>query len=331
MATAHFSVSDLISSFYTYRFPGWFIALLPVCIHPWKNRIICDTYRILRYFILPYYFNKILFSSLIPERCKHAVVYFPPGLQNLKIKYMSTPSWFALMIICWMITYFESARLGFKYKTYAFPLWCVGLNVTWEFLSAVYAIRENQPIHVAAGSALCLILDILILVTYIKYGLKYWPQNLSSRFFYPHLGLVLIICMAFQYGMIKLFGLTDGIAYSGFLQNLVMSVLFIYMLVSRNGPEGQNMLIAVSKFIGTAVPTMIVGVIGIPAGSPNLLIRYVGLSIIILDVIYILGLYNAMRKTESKIFFIRWFDLINRRDPRAVHEKTITTSPVPQS
>ena len=244
---------------------------------------------------------------------------------------MSTPSWFALMIIFWMIAYFESVRLGFKQKTYAFPLWCVGLNVTWEFLSAVYAIRENQPIHVAAGSALCLILDILILVTYIKYGLKYWPHNLSHKFFYPHLGLVLVVCMAFQYGMIKSFGLTDGIAYSGFLQNLVMSVLFIYMIISRNGPEGQNMVIAVTKLIGSAIPTIIVGVIGIPKGSPNLLIRYVGLITIVLDVIYVLALYNAMRKTESKIFFIRWFDLINRGDTSAGQEKIITNSPVPQT
>jgi hypothetical protein len=49
--------------------------------------------------------------------------------------------------------------------------------------------------------------------------------------------------------------------YSAFLQNLLMSGLFIAMFVARRGARGQSLTIGVAKWIGTLAPTLVFGVI----------------------------------------------------------------------
>jgi hypothetical protein len=74
------------------------------------------------------------------------------------------------------------------------------------------------------------------------------------------------------------FGLVKGGSFSAFLQNLIMSILFIAMFIQRGGDEGQNLTIAINKFIGTVTPTILAGIIGLEAfgtaGLFILLIKY---------------------------------------------------------
>ena len=54
--------------------------------------------------------------------------------------------------------------------------------------------------------------------------------------------------MILQWVFTRQYGLILGGGYAAFLQNLLMSVLYIVMLVHRNSPEGQSLTIAVSKW-----------------------------------------------------------------------------------
>jgi len=56
------------------------------------------------------------------------------------------------------------------------------------------------------------------------------------------------------------FGYAQAARYTAFLQNLLMSVLFIAMFVGRRGARGQSMTIAIAKWIGTLAPTIVFGV-----------------------------------------------------------------------
>ena len=79
-----------------------------------------------------------------------------------------------------------------------------------------------------------------------------------------------------------------GAIYSAFLQNLLMSILFIAMLIQRNSREGQTILIAVSKCIGTLAPTLYMGVIGIKGFmAANSLVLVIGGLIFFFDLLYI--------------------------------------------
>ncbi|WP_203219238.1 hypothetical protein [Arthrobacter ipis] len=84
------------------------------------------------------------------------------------------------------------------------------------------------------------------------------------------------------------FGWDDATKYAAFLQNLLMSGLFIAMLASRGSGRGQLLVIAVAKWIGTLAPTIVYGGYG---NSP--LILGLGGLCSVFDLAYIALLWRA--------------------------------------
>ena len=79
--------------------------------------------------------------------------------------------------------------------------------------------------------------------------------------------------------------------YSAFLQNLVMSILFIDMLWKRDSLEGQSVLLAVAKWLVTLAPTILMGVITYDA-----LVLVCGIFCSVFDLIYIGMLVQKKRE-----------------------------------
>lgn len=189
--------------------------------------------------------------------------------------------------ICWSIVYLELIRLGFKEKTYGMPLFALGLNLVWEAIYTYTTLLSEAygPAGVQAYVNLVwFLLDIVILITYFKYGMKYFPKNLSPKFFVPGSILVLLASAAVQLIFLIEFGLRMSPVYSAFIQNFVMSVLFLALLFGRQGTEGQSMVIAIAKWIGTLAPTILF--------RSNMLALGFGLLCSVFDIIYIVFLYK---------------------------------------
>jgi hypothetical protein len=201
--------------------------------------------------------------------------------------------------ICWTIVYIESLRVGIKQKTYAMPFWALALNIAWETVHSIMGYREEgMTIQVIFNSVWCLF-DIGILYTYFKYGQKYFSEFFPKKIFIVWSILALVVSYLLQYFFVAEFGLVKGGSYSAFLQNLIMSILFIAMFIQRRGDEGQNLTIAINKFIGTVMPTILVGIIGLEAfGRPSLFILVIGITIAFFDLIYI-GLLLINRQNKS--------------------------------
>jgi len=195
--------------------------------------------------------------------------------------------------ICWTIVYIESIRLGFKHKTYAMPFWALALNIAWETVHSILGYKiEGITIQVIFNAVWCLF-DVGILYTYFKYGQKYFPDFLPKKIFFLWSIIVIFVSYLLQYFFVAEFGLVKGGSYSAFLQNLIMSIMFIAMYIQRRGCEGQSLTIAINKLIGTVTPTILVGIVGLPAfGKPNLFILVVGVLIAIFDLIYIILLFT---------------------------------------
>ncbi len=201
--------------------------------------------------------------------------------------------------ICWSIVYIDSIRVGIKDKSYAMPFWALALNIAWEFLNALLGFREVGITLQITINGVWFLLDIGLLYTFFKYGRKYFPKAYPPAWFYCWGILGLVAAFIIQYVFILEFGLLMGAVYSAFLQNLLMSILFIGMLAQRQSSEGQTMLIAVGKWIGTVAPTILMGVLGMQSLlEPNTLVLVTGILICIFDLIYIVMLYR--KKAEEK-------------------------------
>jgi len=191
-------------------------------------------------------------------------------------------------VICWTVVYLDSIRLGFKEATYAMPFWALALNFAWELLQTVLEYQKAGFVLQVGITSAWLLLDCVILYTYFRFGKKYFPRNLPEHWFIVWSLLGLFTSLILQYFFIIEFGLYVGRAYAAFLQNLLMSVLFIGMLVNRGSSEGQSLTIAINKWLGTLAPTILFGFVGAEGmNGPSTLLLVAGIFCSLFDLIYI--------------------------------------------
>ena len=199
--------------------------------------------------------------------------------------------------LCWTLVYIEGIRLGIKHRSYAIPFFALALNLAWELIHAYLGLSIPTDLQTIIN-VVWFLFDVGILYTYFKYGKKYFPTNFAN-WFVPWSVLGLVTGFWIQYAFVREFGAFAGGAYAAFLQNLLMSVLFIAMLVGRGNTDGQSLTIAVSKWIGTLAPTITIGAIGVRTfNGPNYFILVVGILCSVFDLIYIwmLSRYSATTK-----------------------------------
>jgi hypothetical protein len=189
----------------------------------------------------------------------------------------------ALSGIAWTIVYVVAIRIGFKYKTYAMPIAALGLNIAWEWIYTIIDFGGTPGLQ-AYVNLVWAIGDVLILITFFRYGRAELPSFVTRPMFIAWGVAVVGASVAIQLLFIGEFGLANmrSASYSAFLQNLLMSGLFIAMFVSRRGARGQSVTIAVAKWIGTLAPTVLIGVL---QGSPFIL--GIGIMCSIFDLAYI--------------------------------------------
>lgn len=191
--------------------------------------------------------------------------------------------------IAWMIVYEECIRIGIKYKTYCMPLFALGLNLAWESIHSIYGfISADYSAQTIVNAAWCL-LDIVILYTYFKYGKEEFGKH-SKTEFYAWGILVVVTSYLVQWGFVLEFGRIRAMQYSAYIQNLIMSVMFIAMLEKRQSSKGQSMLLAAAKWIGTLAPLGIVSMnYGTSEFQPLIIILGIFCSVFDLLYIYLLG------------------------------------------
>jgi hypothetical protein len=88
---------------------------------------------------------------------------------------------------------------------------------------------------------------------------------------------------------VSVFGRDDGSVYTAFVDNLIMSALFLGMLLRRGDRRGQSMWIAWGKLLGTL--TASVSQYLYDPGNVLWLVIYI--EILILDLVYVILLSKA--------------------------------------
>jgi hypothetical protein len=187
--------------------------------------------------------------------------------------------------LAWSLVYVDAVRLGLRKKTYAMPLFALGLNFSWEIIYAVNSMTSGGGFQGIVDICWA-ILDAGIVYTYFRYGRQYWPKGFPRWTFLTWAILAFAASCILQLLFLREFGAHFGGGYSAFLQNLLMSILFINMLIVRRGTEGQSLLIAFSKWVGTLAPTISLGIL-----AHNLFFFAVGALCCVFDIIYICLLF----------------------------------------
>ncbi|MFD4623899.1 hypothetical protein [Streptomyces sp. NPDC058475] len=187
----------------------------------------------------------------------------------------------ALSGLAWTIVYIDAIRIGFRQRTYAIPLAALGLNFAWETTYTVHDLSgEVSPqgwINLVWALA-----DLAIVYTFFAFGRAEYPRWVPRSLFAAFGALVFAASYAVQWLFIAEYGVHEAARYSAFLQNLLMSGLFIAMLVARRGLRGQTLTIAVAKWLGTLAPTILIGVL-----DHSSFVLGIGLLCSVFDLVYI--------------------------------------------
>lgn len=204
--------------------------------------------------------------------------------------------------VSWMIVYEECIRLGFREKTYSMPFFALGLNFAWEliYFAGEFIFHWHGPmvgmdLVQAIVNGFWAGLDVIILYTYFKFGSKEWEKHAPKQWFIPWAVWGLVCCFALQIVFIVQFGGVRAAEYSAFLQNLLMSILFIDLFWKRGSMEGQSLLLATAKWIGTLAPTILMGWM-----SFNPYVLCCGIFCSVFDLIYIGMLIKHKKKEKAK-------------------------------
>lgn len=196
--------------------------------------------------------------------------------------------------IFWTLTYVCVIRQGLRDRTYAMPFLAMVINIVWEFLfTFVYpsvggAMQESI-------NFVWLALDVGIVAVFLRYWRSDYPKNLPESYFWPTLGLTVLLVSPMLVATVAVFGREDGSVYTAFVDNLIMSALFVSMVVRRGDRRGQSMLIAWGKLLGT-VTASISQYLYDPG---NVLWLVIYLEILILDLVYVWLLARVPRYEPS--------------------------------
>lgn len=193
--------------------------------------------------------------------------------------------------IFWTVTYLLIIRRGWLDKTFGMPLVALCANLSWEFIFAFLHPHGPPQIYV---DRTWFILDVLIFLQALRYGPAAFGSGPIAKYFYPILFLALAMSFAAVLTLTYEFQDFRG-RYAAFSQNLMMSVMFVFMLLSRDSLNGQSLYIAVFKMLGTLLASILFYLL-FPA-SPFLTFLYLG--ILLFDGLYIVQVFARAKASGA--------------------------------
>ncbi|CAL9621170.1 hypothetical protein SUDANB6_05866 [Streptomyces sp. enrichment culture] len=193
----------------------------------------------------------------------------------------------------WTVTYVLIIRAGLRDRTYGMPLVALCGNLAWE---GIYVFTYPHTGAARLSNIVWLLLDCVILYTAVRFGAREFPW-LPRWGFLLGLAATGVMCWLGMDALIRQFGgVESGGTYAGFVQNLVMSCLFLNMLMRRGTTAGQSMAIAAGKLLGTAFAS-VAAYLWLSDGTvtPGPLLPYLFVAILVLDLTYLAALYAVGR------------------------------------
>jgi hypothetical protein len=183
--------------------------------------------------------------------------------------------------LSWTLTYILIIKRGFQDQTFGMPMVALCTNISWEFIFAfIHPHRKAQRVV----NTLWFLFDVIILFQILRFG---FIANLSGSVFYVVVLITLVLAFCLTLFITYEFNDWQG-KYTAFGGNLLMSILFITMLLDRGHLSGQSIYIALFKMIGTAIPSIALYLYY----PPSKLINFLGLSIFVFDLIYLVLVYQ---------------------------------------
>jgi hypothetical protein len=218
--------------------------------------------------------------------------------------------------VLWLIAYLLIIYRGFKDHSYGMPVVAMIGNLAWEIIFGLGieadcpATWSSCPSTMQVRDFVWLLFDFIILYTILRYGRKYFSGILQRYFVVIVVGGIavafgLIYSIIQEFWIQNVWGLVidgqtpafvslkiqGGSYYTGFGLNLIMSILFVFMIIQRGTVEGQSIYIAISKWLASLAAYGFMVADGLQSPVVNTLYAVV----FVFDVLYVWLVYNRSK------------------------------------
>jgi hypothetical protein len=190
--------------------------------------------------------------------------------------------------ICWTLTYLFIIKRGFQDRSVGMPLVALASNVMWEFTFSFVVPHDPPQLYV---DYFWFVFDLIIVYQALRFGPALVKDFLPRNWFYPAFILALVLSLAAILAITDEFEDWDG-PYTAFGINVMMSVLYVYLLLRRNNLAGQSLYIALLKMVGTAVFSILFYLVY----PDSVFLNFTYVAILIFDLLYIVLVYRKARE-----------------------------------
>ncbi len=200
--------------------------------------------------------------------------------------------------IFWILTYLFIIIIDFKDKTYGMPLIALSANVSWEAIFSFILPHSPPQIFI---NYLWFGLDLIIVGQFLKFSKNEFLSHSNLNLYFIFFIVTITAFCVILFSSIKLNDLTG--VYTAFSQNLLMSILFIFMFFKRNSLRGQSFYIALFKMFGTGL-TSIYFYLNEPIPQNSFVLLSLFISIFFFDLLYTLLIVNKYKENRLLLFKI---------------------------
>jgi hypothetical protein len=190
--------------------------------------------------------------------------------------------------VFWLLAYALLIRRNALDRTIAMPLPALAVNIVWEFIFCFVFCHKPPIVFLEMG---WFALDVVLLIQCLRYGREAYAWFLPPKLLYPAVVLALVTAGAGLLTFIYSFEDWNG-HYSGWMGNLLMSILFSVMLLQRKSVAGQSLYIAMAKMLGS----LAVAVLLFLRFPEAVFLHFLCGSVLVYDLIYIVLLYQKCRE-----------------------------------
>jgi hypothetical protein len=203
--------------------------------------------------------------------------------------------WYVGGFLAWTPAYVAVVMIAFKDRRLEIPMLAATSNVVWEFMWGFVFTQDMGPGLQFVYRGAC-ILDLFILFNVFRYGAKQTSAPLLQR---HHVTLVLAMIGGWAWFFWALrdtqYDLPLG-SVSAYLDNLLMSGLYLWLLLTRPDPRELSLTVALSKGIGTGMVTVFV-FMRYPGHS---FVQALAVMVSVLDTAYTVGLALRLRHSRRQ-------------------------------
>ena len=205
-----------------------------------------------------------------------------------------TPLEWAFLIaggLFWTVCYTTLILTTHRTRTTGMPYFALAFNLAWE---ALFAFVTPHPWPQRGIDLLWFTLDCVILLQ----TLSYFPYSASLHLSYTQfvLGTAATLATCFALVWAWTVQLMDEGAYSAFISNLVMSLAFVVMFLTRQPRgAGQSVIVAASKMAGTGCSSVAFYLLD----SDNVLLIVCFVTVFVWDGVYLgMLVHHRLQQTE---------------------------------